>query len=281
MPCLKNGEKGSDEVQQKMSLVLPYEFEIVFKSLPLAEAGRLILAIYAYEQRNILPDFSDNPMLKFAWDTHIKPKIDENIEKYNAICEARRTSGSKGGKANQEKQKEANQANATFANQNKQKVANQADYDCDCDCDGDKEKIHKKESGFSPDEMKIAKLWEERFGTVSSYRMTNIQDLVSEFGVEIAEYAVKEAHQAGNSAWQYIKAIARNERMRRQNGNTSVGGQAVETKSTVGAFEEAIRKAEERRKTGTVGKVQVGGSVPKQDIRTPGTEGKPSVRVVQ
>ena len=69
-------------MQQKMSLILPYEFEIVFQSLPLAEAGRLILAIYSYEQRKEQPNFSDNPMLQFAWETHIKPKIDENIEKY-------------------------------------------------------------------------------------------------------------------------------------------------------------------------------------------------------
>lgn len=129
---------------QKISLVLPYEFEIVFQSLPLEQAGRLILAIYAYEQRNILPDFSDNPKLEFAWETHIKPKIDENVERYNAICEARRNAGSKGGRTTQEKQKQANQANGYFANQNNQKEANQADCDGDGDGDGDYE-INKKE----------------------------------------------------------------------------------------------------------------------------------------
>ena len=127
-----------------MSLILPYEFEIVFQSLPLAEAGRLILAIYAYEQRNEVPNFADNPMLQFAWGTHIKPKIDENIERYNAICEARRSAGSKGGKSTQGKQKQPNQANASFDKQNNQKVANQADYDCDYDCDCDYE-IKKEE----------------------------------------------------------------------------------------------------------------------------------------
>lgn len=176
-------------MQQKMSLILPYEFEIVFQSLPLAEAGRLILAIYAYEQRNELPNFSDNPMLQFAWGTHIKPKIDENIEKYNSICEARRSAGSKGGKATQEKQKQSNQANASFDKQNNQKVANQADYDCDYDCDNDcdsKEKINKKEKAqkhkygqyqnvlLSDDELAKLKMdfpvdWEERIERVSEY----------------------------------------------------------------------------------------------------------------
>ena len=151
-------------MQQKMSLILPYEFEIVFQSLPLAEAGRLVLAIYAYEQRNEVPNFSDNPMLQFAWGTHIKPKIDENIEKYNAVCEARRSSGSKGGKATQEKQKQSNQANASFGKQNNQKEANQADYDYDYDCDNDcdndcdgKEKINKKEKQRTTSAVVVAK----------------------------------------------------------------------------------------------------------------------------
>ena len=176
-------------MQQKMSLILPYEFEIVFQSLPLAEAGRLVLAIYAYEQRKEVPNFSDNPMLQFAWGTHIKPKIDENIEKYNAICEARRSAGSKGGQATQEKQKQSNQANASFGKQNNQKEANQADYDCDYDCDNDcdsKEKIIKKEKPqrhkygqyknvlLSDDEFEKLKTefpedWEERIERVSEY----------------------------------------------------------------------------------------------------------------
>ena len=83
---------------QKTAMLLPYEFEIVFKSLPLEQAGKLILAIYAYEQNKIEPDFSDNPMLKFAWETHVKPKIQENVEKYEMVCEKRKASGSKGGR---------------------------------------------------------------------------------------------------------------------------------------------------------------------------------------
>ena len=176
-------------MQQKMSLILPYEFEIVFQSLPLAEAGRLVLAIYAYEQRNEVPNFSDNQMLQFAWGTHIKPKIDENIDKYNAICEARRSAGSKGGKATQEKQKQSNQANASFDKQINQMQTNQADYDCDYDCDNDcdsKEKIIKKEKPpkhkygqyqnvmLSDDELAKLQMefpadWQERIENVSAY----------------------------------------------------------------------------------------------------------------
>ena len=180
---------------QKTSMILPYEFEIVFQSLPIDEAGKLILAIYAYEQRNIIPDFSENPALMFAWNTHIKPKIDENIEKYKATCEARRTAGSKGGRHSQENQNNQEKAKKAIGfsdNQNNQKVSEKAkepDYDGDGDCDGDgelKEKINKKEKPqkhkygqyqnvlLSDDELEELKKefpvdWQERIERVSEY----------------------------------------------------------------------------------------------------------------
>ncbi len=198
-------------MQQKMSLVLPYEFEIVFKSLPLAEAGRLILAIYSYEQRSETPVLDDNPMLKFAWETHIKPKIDENIERYNAICEARRTAGSKGGKSTQGKNKQSNQANASFDEQNEanQAKASDIDCDCDCDCDCDKEKIFKKENQmFSVEGMEIIKIYEERFGLVSSYKATQLNDLVTDFGKDAVAYAVRQANISSAPGIKYIRTTA-------------------------------------------------------------------------
>lgn len=207
---------------QKMSLILPYEFEVVFKSLPLEDAGLLILAIYAYEQRCVEPDFSKKPALLFAWTTHIKPRIDENVERYKATCEVRRQSGSKGGKATQEKQRKANQANASFSKQTKQSEANQADYDddgdydCDVDINNKKENQVKEKSPFSDDALEVSKLWEQRFGLVSSYRMQNIQDLIDDYGKELAIFSIKVAHQKGISDFQYIKAIARNEKMRKE-----------------------------------------------------------------
>lgn len=124
---------------QKTAMLLPYEFEQIFKSLPLEQAGLLILALYQYEHEEVEPDFSDNEILQFSWKTHIKPKIDEYKEKYKKTCEVRREAGSKGGKSNQEKQKQAKQANATFDKQNEKKVANQADIDRDIDGDIDRD----------------------------------------------------------------------------------------------------------------------------------------------
>ena len=74
--------------------------------------------------------------------------------------------------------------------------------------------------GLSDDALEIIKLYENRFGTVSSSRATFLQDLVDDFGKDIAIYAIKEASQQGNSGWNYIKSIARNETMRREQRGT-------------------------------------------------------------
>lgn len=175
---------------QKTAMLLPYEFEPIFKSLPLEQAGLLILALYQYEHKEVEPDFSDNEILQFSWKTHIKPKVDEYKEKYKKTCEARREAGSKGGKSNQEKQKQAKQANATFNKQNEQKVANQADIDGDRDRDIDidkdikekykKEKPVKHKHGqyknvlLSDDELQKLQTefpidWQKRIENVSEY----------------------------------------------------------------------------------------------------------------
>lgn len=202
-------------------MVLPYEFEIVFKSLPIEEAGRLILAIYDYEQRNIEPDFAQNPALMFAWNTHIKPKIDENVEKYNAICKARRNAGSKGGRPSQNNQDKPKKANGFFDNQNNQMLAKEPDCDGDGDCDGDceKEKILKKENQtFSNDGMEIIKLYEERFGTVSSYKATQLDDLVKDFGKDAVAYAVRQANISSAPNVRYIRTTAMNFMRRKEDG---------------------------------------------------------------
>ena len=78
--------------------------------------------------------------------------------------------------------------------------------------------------GFSDDALELAKLWEERFGTVSSFRVTTLQDLIDDYGKDVAVYAIKEAHHQGNSNWNYIKTIARNETIRREQRGTNRSG---------------------------------------------------------
>lgn len=197
---------------QKTSLVLPYEFEIVFQSLPLEQAGMLILAIYDYEQRNVLPDFADNPMLMFAWNTHIKPKIDENVAKYQEVCEKRKASGNKGGRP--KKQNDDEKPNGFEENQMVFEKAKEPDGDGDGDCDGEldikENSLKEKTKSFSAEGLEVIKLYEERFGIVSSYKATQLNDLVTDFGKDAVAYAVRQANISSAPGIKYIRTTAMN-----------------------------------------------------------------------
>lgn len=137
--------------KEKVSLILPYEFENLFSQLPLEQAGKLIIAIYAYERRGEEPDFSTNPILGFTWNAIIKQVIDRNVMKYKEVCEKRRKAGAKGGDAKAQNVANAKNATTDVANAANAKNAttdeanahdNDSDYDNDCgsdnDCDCDK-----------------------------------------------------------------------------------------------------------------------------------------------
>ena len=234
--------------KEKRDVLVSYDFLPIFKKLieqnKALAAAELTVAIISYDKDGTEPSFSDDSII-LVWESVIKPKLDANKIKYQKTCEERREAGKNGGNAKAENAKtEKNVANLPNGSKTYQMVANDTnntktgesvanlpdidvdiDIDIDVDNDGDREKEHdyvvkeKAGGGFSQEALELAKLWEQRFGVVSSYRMQNIQDLVDEYGKDVAVYAIKEAHQAANSSWPYIKAIARNESMRRQQEN--------------------------------------------------------------
>ena len=124
--------------KEKSSLVLPYDFEAVFEYLTLEQAGRMIRAIFAYEQRNEEPDFSDDQLLDITWKTNVRIKVDHNKQRYQEVVEARRAAGRMGGRPkNTENQMDNEKPNGYSENQTKAKKPKKADNDCDCDCDCD------------------------------------------------------------------------------------------------------------------------------------------------
>ena len=68
----------------KTALLLPYEFKEVFDALTLEQAGELITAIFEYEINHKETDMDG--VLLFAWNSHIKPKLDRIAENYAAKC---------------------------------------------------------------------------------------------------------------------------------------------------------------------------------------------------
>lgn len=103
---------------EKKSFVLFHDIRKPLELLTDSERGQLLTAILDYSEFGIEPSFEGALGMAFAF---IKISLDRNNDSWNKIREVRAEAGRKGGK-----QKQENQANATFANQTKQNVANQA-----------------------------------------------------------------------------------------------------------------------------------------------------------
>jgi len=124
--------------REKVSLILPYDFEAVFEYLSEEQAGRLIRAIFAFERRNEEPDFSDDTLLDITWKTNVRIKVEHNKQKYQEVLEVRRASGKLGGRPkNEENQMVNKKPNGYFKNQTKPKKPKGDDWDMDMDMDGD------------------------------------------------------------------------------------------------------------------------------------------------
>ena len=68
----------------KSAMCLPYEFSDVFAALTDEQAGALIKAMFAYDISGTEPELDG--VLLFAWQSHIKPKLDRIAENYAAKC---------------------------------------------------------------------------------------------------------------------------------------------------------------------------------------------------
>ncbi len=117
----------------KNSFIMFVDYKEKFKKLSDEQMGKLIRAVFDYEDSGVEPDM-DDLIVSMAFDV-IKVDLDKNHAKYEEIVEKRKEAGRKGGKR---KQTQANEANAKFA---KQTQANQADNDNDSVSDNDNDSV--------------------------------------------------------------------------------------------------------------------------------------------
>ena len=119
-------------MNNKKSFVFYDSWGEVFDEMDDENAGKMIKMILEYHRKK---EVKNAPlMLRLAFAL-IKNQMDADAEKYDEICEKRKTAGAKGGNAKEEKK--AKVANANFAKQKKQKLASVADNDNDNDNDND------------------------------------------------------------------------------------------------------------------------------------------------
>jgi len=105
----------------KDSFILYTEQKAVVDKLTDEQAGKLIKAIYEYEETGEIPELDSVLDLVF---TPFKIALDKNDSKWEEIKQKRSEAGKIG--AEKKKQKQAKEANANFAKQKKQKEAKQA-----------------------------------------------------------------------------------------------------------------------------------------------------------
>ena len=123
----------------KKSILLLQEFEAVFRELETdAERSALILAIFAYAFHGEEPELTG--ILRYAWRTHIKPKLDEMDANYEKKCNSLRENAKK----RWSMQKDAN------ASKRMQTDADAYDKDKDKDKDKDIHNNNYSESNIQP-----------------------------------------------------------------------------------------------------------------------------------
>ena len=207
----------------KKSFYFLLEWADTFKLLTEEQCGRLIKAMIAYEKDGIEPDFSDD-ILRFAWLSNIKPKMDELNEHYQA--KVRQTSEAGKASAEKRKQKQRKLTSVEIVEQNEHPSTNPTDIDIDIDIDLDKRKYLKEKTdvenvGFSEDGKEIIKLYEQRFGVVSTYKATQLNDLVTDFGKDAVAYAVRQANVSSAPGIRYIRTTAMNYVRRKEDGTNT------------------------------------------------------------
>lgn len=130
--CYGNGVKKVAD-KGKMALYLPYEFENVFAELSDEEVGKMIRAIVVYDRTGEEPTFDG--VLRFAWRTHIEPKMKIIKDNYERKCKQNKENIKKrwnrGGAENNTKNTNVYERNFKDTN------VNDIDIDVDRDIDRD------------------------------------------------------------------------------------------------------------------------------------------------
>ena len=183
------------------------EWAETFNLLNESQCGMLIKAMISYEKDGVAPDFTDG-ILRFAWLSNIKPKMDALKEHYQE--KVRKTSLAGKVSAEKRKQKKQMSTGVKSVQQNEQTSTDSTNIDLDLDLDLDKkEKPNKKEKdGWE----EIFKAYDQRFPmTMSSYKAQQLGDIITNYGKDAVLYAIREAS-SGNAKQPiaYIRSVAMN-----------------------------------------------------------------------
>ena len=197
------------------SFVLYTEYRTHLDMLTMEQRGVLLTAIMNYAAGAELPDFDGMTRMAFSF---IRSKMDEDAEKYEKVCQARKEAGSKGGrpKANGFDEK-AKKPNGYFENQSKaKKPDNDNEYDNDSILSTDKsvDSIRRRIMDFWNAELTPLGITPIRAITENTKRHQMLKSRIRQYGldevlstismVKESEFLIKEGSSWFNFDW-FIK----------------------------------------------------------------------------
>lgn len=192
------------------SIVLLYEFEEVFSELETDEdRSKMIMAIFAYKKRGEEPEFTG--LLRFAWRTHIKPKLDEMSANYQAKCDKLRANVQKRWKNKDNVQTNTNVSDVVQTN------TNVDDKDKDKDKEKDKDKSSRARAKQTPipvvvnendDTLREAvRFYTDHISALYADGIGKVKLLLSQYGMAEFKRAVTLMAKRGGRSLNYLEKI--------------------------------------------------------------------------
>lgn len=187
------------------SFVVYAELEKQIDRLTDEQVGQLFRAMFQYN-RSEEPFFTD-PMVGMAFD-FVRPIMDRNREKYEAICERNRQNAKKAGapKGNQNARKQSKQSSGFFGNPKQSDNENE----------NENGNVPENEPDNAPDNEKeeraaaAVSFFRENFSGFSDSVQREIEEICDRMGEEVVKSAMQTAIQSGKKSWGYCKGILKN-----------------------------------------------------------------------
>lgn len=209
--------------EKKKSLLLLHEFEAVFSELESdEERGQLIMAIFAYDIRGEEPDF-ESAILRFAWRTHVRPKLDEMKESYDTKVQKLRNNANKRWQMQKDTNAKDDMQMDAVAEKPMQSDANARYKDKDKDKDKDKaigmpreatQSYPQVNQSYPQDEAvtEAERYLSERIHLITQPEREKLRELVLQYGLDAFKVAVQIMQQRGGRSMKYLETVIKDPR---------------------------------------------------------------------
>lgn len=191
----------------KDSFILYQEQKEIFDMLTDEEAGKLIKAIFEYEDTGQLLELDKSLKIAFI---PIKSTLDRNQEKYEKVVERNKKNIEKRWK----KENTKNTSGKSGKKENTKNTDNDNEHEYEHDNDNVNKKENKKEKVVSDSCIdglqKIIDFYNNNISMLTPHGLTVLSDYAKEMDYEVVIYAMQIAVEANKRNIRYIKAILNN-----------------------------------------------------------------------